>query len=171
MDDWYESCCSDGQDYVRWGELDEWYEPGSLEEYNYIVQLGKDYAQWFETFTGTARGDAIVREYNRDWRKMHNELFVFYRHEMLLESYDDEEVYPLQEIDVSQRDNFKWQFRAWMIGIQDTCPNPKLYFGRYYGLIEELRYKRFFFKHHWNPEKTVDDHWNPEKIESLMKKS
>ena len=43
-----------------------------------------------------------------------------------------------------------------------TCPNPKLYFGRYYGIDEYLRYKRFFFKHHWDPEKTVD--------ESLIKK-
>ena len=164
MDGRYEPVC------LAEDNLDSWYEPRCSEEYNYIVQLGQDYAQWFEHFTLTKRGDDAVVEYNGDWRKMHNELFVFYRHEMLLESYDEEDE-PLLKIDVSQRDNFKWQFRAWMTGIQDTCPNPKLYFGRYYGIKDRLRYKRFFFKHHWDPEKTVDDHWNPEKIESLMKKS
>ena len=157
MDDRYEPCCSDGLDDIRWGELDCWYEPGSLEEYNHIVKLGKDYAQWFETFTGTARGDAIVGEYNRDWEKMHDELFAFFNNEMMLKSYDDEEVYPLQEIDASQRDNYSWQFRAWLDGVKNTCPNRKLYFGRYYSLIEELRYSRFFFKHLWDPEKTVDE--------------
>ena len=156
MDAGYEPCCLDGQDYVRWLEMDEWYEPGSLEEYKKIVELGKDYAQWFETFTGTARGDAIVREYNRDWRKMHDELYDFFRREMMLKSYD-EEGDPMLKLNVSQRDNFKWQFRAWMAGVKDTCPNPKLYFGRYYDLNEELRYSRFFFKHHWDPEKTVDE--------------
>ena len=169
MDAGYEPCCSDGQDYVRWGELDQWYEPG-LEERKHIVQLGNDYGQWFEKLTGTVRGDTIIGWYNRDWEKMHNELYPFFLHEMLLEIYDEEDE-PLLKIDVSQRDNFDWQFRAWMTGIQDTCPNPKLYFGRYYGIKDLLRYKRFFFKHHWDPEKTVDDHWNPEKIESLMKKS
>ena len=169
MDAGYEPCCSDGQDYVRWGELDQWYEPG-LEERKHIVQLGNDYGQWFEKLTGTVRGDTIIGWYNRDWEKMHNELYPFFLHEMLLENYDEEDE-PLLKIDVSQRDNFDWQFRAWLTGIQDTCPNPKLYFGRYYGIKDLLRYKRFFFKHHWDPEKTVDDHWNPEKIESLMKKS
>ena len=82
MDAGYEPCCSDGQDYVRWGELDCWYEPGSLKEYQKIVQLGNDYGQWFEKLTGTVRGDTIIGWYNRDWEKMHDELFVFYRHEM-----------------------------------------------------------------------------------------
>ena len=149
MDDWYESCCSE--------ELDSWYEPGSLEEYQKIVELGKDYALWFEKFTLTHRGDDIVREYNRDWEKMHDELYLFFRREMMLRSNDDEEDTPLEKIDVSQRDNYRWQFRAWMAGVKDTCPNPKLYFGRYYDLDEELRYSRFFFKHHWDPKKTVDE--------------
>ena len=170
MDAGCEPCCSDGQDYVRWGELYEWYEPRSSEEIEYMLKFGNDYAQWFAVFTGTVRGDTIIDWYNRNWWKMHTELFVFYRHEMLLESYDGEDD-PLLKIDVSQRDNFKWQFEEWMTGIQATCPNPKLYFGPYYGIKDLLRYKRFFSKHHWDPEKPVDDHWNPEKFESLMKKS
>ena len=156
MDEWYEPCCSEEDK-----ELDSWYEPGCLEEYKYILQLGKDYAQWFEKFTLTHRGNTIVGWYNRDWRKMHDELVDFFHREMMMKSYDEEDD-PLIKIDVSQRDNFKWQFHAWMAGVKDTCPNPKLYFGRYYGIDEYFRYKRFFFKHHWDPKKTVD--------ESLIKK-
>ena len=37
----------------------------------------------------------------------------------------------------------------------------KLYFGDSYSIKEHLKYSRYFFKHHWDPEKTVD--------ESLMK--
>ena len=135
--------------------MDAWYEP-CLEEYKKIVQLGLDYARWFEDFTGTARGDDVVAEYYGDWRKMHDELFVFFHHEMLLRSNDEEDS-PMLKIDVSQRDNYKWQFRAWLARVKDTCPNPKLYFGRYYDIKEHLRYSRFFFKHHWDPEKTVDE--------------
>ena len=164
MDGRYEPVC------LAEDNLDSWYEPRCWEEHDHIVQLGQDYAKWFERFTLTKRGDDAVAEYNGAWRKMHNELFVFYRHEMLLESYAEEDE-PLLKIDVSQRDNFKWQFHAWMTGIQDACPKPELYFGRYYGIKDLLRYKRFFFKHHWDPEKAVGDHWNPEKMESLMKKS
>ena len=151
MDDWYATCC--------WEEdktVDQWYEPGCLEEYKTIIELGKDYAQWFEDFTRTAKGNAIVGWYNRDWRKMHDELFPFFKREMMMKSYDEEDD-PLLKIDASQRDNYTRQFRVWMAGVKDTCPNPKLYFGRYYGIDDHFRYKRFFFKHHWDPEKTVDD--------------
>ena len=155
MDAGYEPCCSDGQDYVQWGELDQWYEPG-LEEHNHIVQLGNDYGQWFEKLTGTVRGNTIIGWYNRDWEKMQAELYPFFLHEMILKSYDEEDD-PRLKIDVSQRDNFNWQFEEWLAKMKDTCPNRKLYFGRYYGLDEYFRYKRFFFKHHWDPEKTVDE--------------
>ena len=140
-------------------KMDAWYEP-CLEEYKKIVQLGLDYARWFEDFTRTDRGDDVVAEYNGDWRKMHDELFAFFNNEMLLGS-NDEEGDPMLKLDVSQRDNYKWQFRAWMTGVKNTCPNWKLYFGHHYGIKEQLKYSRFFFKHHWDPEKTAD--------ESLMK--
>ena len=147
MDDWYEPDSPE--------ELDCWYEPG-LEEHNHIVQLGNDYGQWFEKFTLTRRGNDIIGWYNRDWEKMHAELYPFFLREMMMKSYDEEDD-PRLKIDASQRDNFKWQFEEWLTKIKDTCPNRKLYFGRYYGLDEYFGYKRFFFKHHWDPEKTVDE--------------
>ena len=149
MDDWYER---------RWEEdktVDQWYEPCS-EEYKTIVEHGKDYAQWFERFTRTVKGDDIVSGYFGDWRKMHDELFPFFLRERMLKSTDEEDD-PMLKIDASQRDNYTRQFRVWMEGVKDTCPNPKLYFGRYYGINDYFRYKRFFFKHRWDPEKTVDD--------------
>ena len=137
-------------------ELDSWYEPGSSEEVKYMLELGKDYVQWFEDFTRTARGNDIVGWYNRDWMIMHTELARFFRNEKMLKSYDEDDD-PWTKIDVDQRDNFTWQFRAWIDSLQRACPNNKLYFGPYYGFDERLRYERFFFKHHWDPEKTVDE--------------
>ena len=85
---------------------------------------------------------------------------LFFDNELKLRR-EDEEGDPMLKLDVSQRDNYKRQFRAWLAEIKDTCPNRKLYYDGSDGIKEHLRDSRFFFKHRWDPEKTVD--------ESLMK--
>ena len=134
---------------------DQW-----LEDYKKTVQYALDYDRWMEDFEGTPLYMSIVAEHNRDWRKIHDQLFVVFNNELKLRR-EDEEGDPLLKIDVSQRDNYKRQFRAWLIQRKDTCPNRKLYYSGSDGIKEHLRDSRFFFKHRWNPEETVD--------ESLMK--
>ena len=131
-----------------------------LEDHKKTVQYGLDYDRWLKDFKKTPTYMSIVTKHNRDWRKIHDQLHAFFNNELLLRC-EDEEVIPLMKIDASQRDNYKRQFRAWMAQIKDTCPDRELYFGRSYGIDESIKCERYFFKHHWDPEKTVD--------ESLMK--
>ena len=134
---------------------DQW-----LEDYKKTVQYGLDYDRWLKDLKKTDRYMSIVAKHKQNWRKIHDQLLAIFNNELKLRR-EDEEGNPLLKIDVSQRDNYNRQFRAWMAEIKDTCPNRKLYFGRSYGIKEHLRYSRYFFKHLWDPEKTVD--------ESLMK--
>ena len=122
--------------------------------------MANNYDQWLEDFKKTDRYRSIVAEHKKDWRKIDDQLLAFFNNEMLLRCADDVGI-PILKIDASQQDNYKRQFRAWMAEIKDTCPNRELYFGRSYGIDESVRYERYFFKYHWDPEKTVD--------ESLMK--
>ena len=126
---------------------------------------------WLKDFKETGSYADLVNGHDGHWIKIYRELDQIFkdtvwklRNEAPTEetsSDEDEEVIPMLKIDASQRDNYKRQFRAWMAEIKDTCPNREIYFGRSYGIDEHVRYERFFFKHHWDPEKTVD--------ESLMK--
>ena len=135
------------------------------------TQYARHFDIWLKEFKETISYMSIVTEHNSDWRKIYRKLDQLFndtvwklRNEASTEetsSDEDEEGSPLLKIDVSQRDNYSRQFRAWMAGIIDTCPNRKLYFGDSYSIKEHLKYSRYFFKHHWDPEKTVD--------ESLMK--
>ena len=127
-----------------------------LEDYKKTVQYGLDYDRWMEDFEGTDMYMSIVTEHKEDWRKIHDHLLVIFNNELKLRR-EDEEGNPILKIDVSQRDNYKRQFRAWLAEIKDTCPNRELYFGDSYGIKEKLRYSRYFFKYHWDPEKTIDE--------------
>ena len=122
--------------------------------------MANNYDQWLEDFKKTDRYRSIVTEHKKDWRKIDDQLLAFFNNEMLLRCADEVGI-PMLKIDASQQDNYKRQFRTWMAEIKDTCPNRELYFGRSYGINERIRYERYFFKYHWDPEKTVD--------ESLMK--
>ena len=123
--------------------------------------MANNYDQWLKDFKKTDRYRSIVTEHKKDWGKLDDQLLAFFNNEMLLRCADEVGI-PMLKIDASQRDNFKRQFRAWMAGIKDTCPNRELYFGRCYGIGESVKYERYFFKYRWDPEKTVD--------ESLMKR-
>ena len=137
-------------------KYDQW-----LEDYKKTVQYDLDYDRWLKDFKKTPTYMSIVTKHNRDWRKIHDQLLAIFNNDLKLRR-EDEEVIPILKIDASQRDNYTRQFRAWMVQIKDTCPNRELYFGRSYDIDESVKYERFFFKHHWDPEKTVD--------ESLMKR-
>ena len=122
--------------------------------------MAAEYDRWLEDYKKTPAYMDIVTKHNRDWRKIHDQLLPIFNNDLKLRR-EDEVGIPMLKIDASQRDNYKRQFRAWMAQIKDTCPNRELYFGRSCGINESAKYERFFFKYHWDPEKTVD--------ESLMK--
>ena len=133
------------------GDYDQW-----LEDYKKTVQYGLDYDRWLEDFEGTPKYMSIVTEHNCDWRKIYDQLLAIFNNELKLRC-EDEEGDPVLKLDVSQRDNYERQFRAWLAEIKDTCPNPKLYYDGSDGIKEHLRDSRFFFKHDWDPEKNVDE--------------
>ena len=123
--------------------------------------MANNYDQWLEDFKKTDRYRSIVAKHKRNRRKLDDQLRAFFNNEMVLRCADDVG-YPMLKIDRSQRDNYKRQFRAWMAQIKDTCPDRELFFGRSCDIGESIKYERYFFKYHWDPEKTVD--------ESLMKR-
>ena len=118
--------------------------------------MADEYDQWLKDFKKTDRYKFLVAKYKRDWGLIHEQLRTVFTNDMLLKC-GDEEGPPLLEIDASQRDNFKRQYRAWMTSIKDTCPDREFFFGPFYDTKERFRYSRFFFKHLWDPEKTVDE--------------
>ena len=135
---------------ARRGEhLEQMETAAQLEDYENTVT----YDQWLKDFKKTPEYRSLVTEPNRSWRKIQDELLAMFNNELLLRTADDVGI-PKQQIDVSQRDNYKRQFRAWLAQIKHTCPNQALYFGPSY---DSIKYGRYFFKYHWDPEKTVDE--------------
>ena len=151
---------------ARWltrmtAKYDQW-----LEDYKKTAQDGldyedyEDYDRWLKDLKKTPEYRILVTKYKQNLGMIHDKLLTIFKYDLML-SCEDEEVMPLQKIDVSQRDNYKRQFRAWMARIKDTCPDRELYFGPSYDRKYGARYEKHFFKYYWDPEKTVD--------ESLMK--
>ena len=144
--------------------IDEW-----LEDYKKTIEYALEYDRWFKDFEGTDRFYRVLTEQNGDTMKIHMEQMGIFNAELRLkreveEYYQQlekavgyEEFYPSLKIDASQRDNYLRQYRAWMTKIKDTCPNREFYFGKSYGIKERMAHERYFFKHEWDPKKTVNE--------------
>ena len=100
MTDNYKKSVQCSRDYDQW-----------LEDYKKTVQYALDYDRWLEDFEGTPRYMSIVTEHNSDWRKIYDKLFVIFNNELKLRR-EDEEGDPMLKLDVSQRNNYKRQFRT-----------------------------------------------------------
>ena len=122
-----------------------------------LVQYTRDFDRWLEDFTETDTYMDLITEYKKDWRKIYDELFDIFNTTVWKFRNEDEEDDPRLKIDVSQRDNYTRQFHAWLHKIKDTCPDPKLFYDGFRNIKEINKHSRFFMKHHWDPEKTVDE--------------
>ena len=148
---------------ARWltsmtAKYDKWmedYKKTALDDLDY-----EDYGRWLKDLKKTPEYRILVAKYKHSLEMMHEKLVAFFNNELMLSS-EDEKIMPILKIDASQRDNYIRQFRAWLAMLKDTCPDQEIYFGPTYDRKHSAGYERFFFKHHWDPEKTVD--------ESLMK--
>ena len=123
-----------------------------------LIQHSRDFDQWLEDFTETDTYMSIVTEYNKDWRKIYDELLeIFNTTVWKLRNEDEYEDDPRLRMDANQKDNYTRQFHLWLHKIKDTCNDLKL-FNRGFRNIRELnKLHRFFMLHHWDPEKTVDE--------------